>query len=172
MLEKLTAKDFEAVFQIMENSFPSDEYRNCEEQRRLFYDPRYCVYGERDSFGAIIAFIATWIFDKFVFVEHFAVDGRFRGHGKGSDMLKELLHSCNIPICLEVELPENDVAARRIEFYKRNGFCLNEYEYVQPPFSEDKKSIPLMIMTSSHKIDRETFENIKSVLYKEVYGVK
>ena len=74
-------------------------------------------------------------------------------------------------ICLEVELPENDIARRRIGFYTRNGFSLNEYHYIQPPMSAGKNPVPLLIMTTGGAVDEKKFEYIKDKLYEKVYNV-
>ncbi|MCI8448180.1 MAG: hypothetical protein HFH30_07230, partial [Eubacterium sp.] len=74
-------------------------------------------------------------------------------------------------ICLEVELPENDLAKRRIRFYERNGFFLNQYPYVQPSISKGRSPIPLLIMTSGQPVSEKIFQEIKSTLYEYVYGV-
>ena len=74
--------------------------------------------------------------------------------------------------CLEVEPPTEEMAKRRIEFYKRIGFVLNEYPYMQPSLGEGKNPIPLMIMSYKEPLTKESFENIRKVLYREVYKVE
>ena len=169
-MEKLGVKDFDEIFAIMEKSFPSDEHRPYEEQKALFSKERYTVYGERKE-GKLQGFLATWHFDDFLFIEHFAVDSNLRGGGIGSRMLKELVEKQTVPTCLEVELPENELSRRRIGFYQRGGFFYNEYEYIQPPISKGKMPLPLRIMSSGKTISETEFETIRAVLYKEVYGV-
>ena len=85
-------------------------------------------------------------------------------------MLSSLVAAQKRPYCLEVELPETDMARRRIGFYMRNGFFLNEYDYIQPPISKGRLPVPLRIMTSGGRITQADFEKIRTVLYKEVYG--
>lgn len=155
--------DLDAIYKIMEESFPEDERRPYDEQRALLLDSRYSIYEEDGGF------IATWEFDEFVFVEHFAVDKNKRNSGLGGKMLKEFLELSHKPICLEVEMPDTEIAKRRISFYERNGFFLNEYDYFQPPISKGKKIVPLMIMTSGEKVTKEVFEKIRNTLYKEIY---
>ena len=57
-------------------------------------------------------------------------------------------------ICLEVELPETEMAARRIGFYERNGFYYNDYFYMQPPIAEGRNAIPLRLMTTGRSAGR------------------
>lgn len=165
MIEKMKKEDFDRVYAIMEQSFPTDERRPYDEQKALLDIPEYAIYVT----PLVNAFIATWEFDRFVFVEHFAVTSDCRNTGLGSRMLSEFLEKQNKTVCLEVELPDTDLAKRRIGFYERNGFFLNEYEYFQPPISSGKQIIPLGIMTSCGKADQVTFDRIRNILYKEVY---
>ena len=173
MLIALEKNDFENVYSIMEDSFCTDEFRPYLEQYELLEKTNYKIYVLKDyCTKSVKAFIALWQFKDFCFIEHFAVDRKYRGEGIGSMIIKEITKMRKCPICLEVEPPKTDVAKKRIEFYEQNGFCLNNYSYIQPPISENRKAIPLLIMTSSAKISEETFEYYKSVLYEKVYGVE
>ena len=77
-MEQININDFEGVFEIMDQSFPQDERRKKEEQRALFSVPEYKVFVRREG-GKIIAFIAVWEFERFLYVEHFAVSPKKRG---------------------------------------------------------------------------------------------
>lgn len=170
-MELLKKEQFDSLYHLMEVSFPIDEYRTYEEQKELFDDPRYRVYVLRDE-EEIKAFIALWEFATFYFIEHFAVNPKFRNAGLGSAILKELTGELTKAVCLEVEPPAEEMARRRIGFYERNGFFLNEYPYSQPPISEGRKEIPLQIMTSEGRVSREQFGEIKHTLYREVYHLE
>lgn len=173
MLKKLQAQNFDEVYSIMEEAFPIDERRPYEEQKALLSREAYCIYilQNTDS-DEIKAFITVYRFPKFAYVEHFATNRKFRNQGLGAVVLKELSGLLSCGICLEVELPETEIAKRRIAFYKRNGFYLNEFSYMQPPISMGKRAIPLLIMTSGGRVTQGEFEKIKSVLYQNVYGIK
>lgn len=170
MIEKIKENDFDAVFEIMEGSFPPDERRPYEEQKALLSEGGFGIYVERDA--AIKGFLAVWRFCDFGYIEHFAVDPRFRNGGIGSRMLQEAVALLGGSVCLEVEPPLNELAHRRIEFYRRNGFVLNDYSYVQPPISKGKSAIPLAIMTHGHAIARDVFIHYRDVLYHRVYKCK
>lgn len=170
-LKRINKEDFSSFFSLMENSFPSIERRSREGQKNLFKENSYKVFGHKDSSGNVIAFIATWEFENFIFIEHFAVDNKLRGNGLGSYMIKELLEECKKPIFLEVEEPENDLAARRIKFYKRLGFNLNHFDYLQPPLQKEHVHLPLKVMSYPSKVDGEKFNKFKSQVYNKVYKV-
>lgn len=169
MTEKLKIQHFDIIYDLMKKSFPNDEYRTYDEQKALLNNPLYSVYVLYEKEQLIKAFISVWEFDDFAYIEHFAVSPEFRNGGTGSKMLKELLDLTKKTTCLEVEPPENEINRRRIGFYERNNFFFNEYPYIQPPMSEGKKPVPLFIMTSGGKIDKNTFEHIKTTLYSQVY---
>ena len=169
MLERMRQDEHDAVYRLMLASFPRDELRSCEDQRALLCEPTYHPYVMHGEGGEVIALMTVWELEEVVFLEHFAVSPTLRGGGLGSRLLGELIERYAKPICLEVERPETDVARRRIEFYRRNGFYLNGYDYEQPAYGTDRASVPLLIMTTGGEIDIAAFERIRNSLYREVY---
>ena len=163
MLQRINETNFPEIYRIMQASFSDDEYRPYDEQLTLFEEPEYRIY------YMPAGFLAVWEFESFIYIEHFAVDPALRNSGTGSAMLQELVKQYQKPICLEVELPEDELTRRRIGFYERNGFVFNEYPYIQPPISKGKSPVPLRIMTYGSAITQDTFEEMKRVLYQRVY---
>lgn len=169
IIKRLNKGDFSAMFNIMSKSFPLDEYRPEKEQLSLFSDERYGVFALYLD-QKLSGFLSAWELENFTYFEHFAVDEALRGGGLGSELLNAAVSlSRGGRVCLEVEPPDTDIAARRIGFYKRNGFSLNDYFYLQPPISEGRHAIPLKIMTTRGEISKIEFEKIKKTLYAEVY---
>lgn len=169
MVRKIVKKEFDKLYELMQDSFPFDEYRNRNEQFALFEQDCFSAFGLFSEQGDLNAFITLWNFSDFAFIEHFAVKKQLRGCGVGSKFLTEIISVANKRVCLEVELPKTEIAKRRIGFYERNKFYLNNYPYVQPPISEGKKIVPLMIMTTGGKISEKTFRKIRDNLYLKVY---
>ena len=169
-LETLTERDFDSVWEIMEESFPRDERRSREAQRKILDVSWYHLYGYR-AHGELMAFLAVWEFDTFLFVEHFAVRKSCRNGGLGAVLLTQLTTQSRKPVILEVELPTGELEARRIAFYERNGFYYNDYFYMQPPIAEGRNAIPLRLMTTGGPLDEEEFSRMQRLLYKNVYGV-
>ena len=163
MLQRINETDFPEIYRIMQASFSDDEYRPYDEQLALFEEPEYRIY------YMPAGFLAVWEFESFIYIEHFAVDPALRNSGTGSALLQELVKQYQKPICLEVELPEDELTRRRIGFYERNGFVFNEYPYIQPPISKGKSPVPLRIMTYRSEITREEFQKMKEILYRRVY---
>lgn len=170
MLKRMDIGDFDAVFDIMCEAFPYDERRAKEAEYALLSNPDFCIYVYKDDeIGNIKGFISIYDFQEFCFLEHFAIAKEYRGHGIGSKILSEISALYN-NIVFEVEPPTTDQAVKRIAFYERNGFVLNDYPYIQPPICEGRAQVPLMIM-SSNALDTDTYEKAKSTLYSKVYHV-
>lgn len=170
MLVPIKSGEFDRVWEIMEASFPVDERRPLDDQRAVMDDPDYTVYVSHDEHGKIEGFISVWMLDDIAYVEHFAVAPECRGGGLGSRMLRKTAELTGGKLlCLEVEPPKTDIARRRIAFYERNGFYLNDYDYEQPAYAPDRAAVPLCIMTCHGGIDRTTFEHLRDTLYRRVY---
>lgn len=171
MLFKMHEEEFEQVFDLMVEAFPVDERRTFDEQKELLCNPVFDIYVFKDDEKSEIkGFISIYRFEKFAYVEHFAVNPKYRNLGLGHEILSNLT-ACFSRLLLEVEVPETEQAKRRIGFYERNGFYLNDYPYIQPPISKSTNPIPLLLMTTGGKLTRNEYNEAKSTLYKGVYKV-
>lgn len=159
--------------QLLIDSFPADEYRELPELRKYtdtiphFYNN--IILEDHKPIGLI----TYWNLDDFYYIEHFAIDPEQRNGGYGKKVLEHLKEVVNHhPIVLEVELPEEELAQRRINFYKRHGYSLWEKEYFQPPYKTGDNPLPMYLMVSGN-LDMDTdFDKVKSKIHKNVYGVK
>lgn len=159
---------FDAVFSLMDRSFPSNEHRVRDRQRALLGEPAYAVLtGERE--GKILAFMGVWEFDEFRFIEHFAVDPALRGQGIGGEMLRAYLSRDTRRVVLEVELPNTDFAVRRIGFYQRMGLTLSDFPYTQPPLNPGDEWLPLLLMSSGGALTDAEAAAVRDTLYRVVY---
>lgn len=157
---------------LYEKSFPEEERRDSHE----WHD--YWLNRERFSIDAILTdgdvfagFISYWQFDDFIYVEHFALSPTLRGNGIGGKVLEHFISQFQTrPILLEVEEPCNEIATRRIAFYKRHHFTLLPNPYLQPPYQPGGSSVPLHIMCTMPQVVKAKFDQLVSVLQREVYG--
>ena len=148
-IERMRPEDFDVVFRLLARSFPAGERRDKAGQRALLADSAYQIDILRAPSGGVQALMASWDFGGFVFFEHFAVDPACRNGGIGGQMLDALLARFDKPACLEAELPETELAARRIGFYERHGFTVNaDYPYFQPALTPGGSPIPLHLLTT------------------------
>ncbi|WP_316245760.1 GNAT family N-acetyltransferase [Paenibacillus senegalimassiliensis] len=162
---------FERVYAIMEASFPPSERRTYDGQAELLANAYYRLMTKENQAGQLIAFLAAWEFQEFRFVEHLATEPSARGGGIGKQLMNELLGQADTPVLLEVELPNTEWAQRRIGFYQRLGFYLNEFNYVQPPLQPGEGPVPLKIMSFPHPLSADEFNHAKAVIHREVYRV-
>ena len=156
-IERMRPEDFDAVFRLLSQSFPAGERRDTAGQRALS--------------GGVQALMALWDFDDFVFFEHFAVDPACRNGGIGGQMLDALLARYDKPACLEAELPETELAARRIGFYERHGFTVNaDYSYFQPALAPGGSPIPLYLLTTGGARTPSELRAMETLVHTRVYG--
>ena len=98
-------------------AFPSCERRDTNEWLdclSIVPNNPYVLFGIYLS-QDFIGFISCWIFNTFVYAEHFAVKQTARGNGIGAStisLVKE--HFGNTPIVLEAEPPYDEMSKRRI----------------------------------------------------------
>jgi ribosomal protein S18 acetylase RimI-like enzyme len=170
-LELLQKQDFLAVYQIMNEAFPACERRTYDKALQLLDNPLYSIFTFKNPENRIESFIASWEFEHFKFIEHFAVASHSRGTGIGSQMLLTYLQLDQKPVILEVEDLNTVPAKRRITFYERLGFKLTDFGYMQPALQDTSTHLPLKIMSFPIKIKTKDFLNIKKELYSNVYGM-
>ena len=170
-LKKFNTSDFDNFFELMEEAFPSIERRNYEDQKELLDEIEYEIIVNKNEKQSINAFLANWKFNEFNFIEHFAVAKELRGHGLGSLMLKDYLSKSNKLIFLEVELPQDKTSIKRLEFYERLGFYLNDFYYLQPPMQKQYDFLPLKVMSYPRAVDNSEFIKFKNIVYDKVYKV-
>lgn len=170
MLSKVTNDGFDAVYKIMEESFPQNEIRSFYGQQALLGNADYSLFVLREN-GQTLGFIAVWELCDFVFVEHFAISEKHRGRGLGTAMLSEIKSMFSVPLVLEVEPPVDTKTRKRIAFYEHNGFVYHDFYYVQPAMEEGREEVELKVM-STQKLDMNGFEKVRNVLYKSIYNVQ
>lgn len=169
---KMPEKTFAELYDIMEYSFPKDERRDRDEQRKIAKKTAFGVMTAEEN-GAVIGFMTFWALSGCVYIEHFAIARELRGKGLGSEMIKRFCERFDgRRIVLEAEPPElNEIAARRVGFYNRLGFVLNGYSYRQPPYRKDGNPVELKIMSLGKPLSEDDFRDAKRLLYSDVYGV-
>lgn len=173
MLTRMETDEFDRFYEILKESFPTDEYRSYRKQKKLLENRYYRIFKDNDKKGEIRGVIATFEFPDFSFVEHLAVQKAYRNQGIGEKLLQNFCKYTNRSVVLEVELPNSELNKRRIAFYRRCGFSFHNYDYVQPSIDSGRNPIPLALMTypQEDKVEAE-LDFYKTSLYREVYGLK
>ena len=173
--KRITTSDIE-YYDFMENllktAFPKEEYRELNDLKRytdsvdIFYNN---IILENDT---PVGFITYWNFEDFYYAEHFAIDPGLRNGGYGKKVLEALCKTLEQPIVLEVEHPTEEMAERRINFYKRQGFKLWENDYKQPPYRKGDNFLPMYLMINGDLSIQGDYLRVKERIYKDVYGVQ
>lgn len=164
-------KYFADVESLYVEAFPADERRDIEAFRQIAAcNPAFAVdvfVGDNEEF---LGFFTTWTWDDLRYGEHFAVRQDRRGGGIGSKALQAVIADDPRPLILEVELPDNDMARRRIGFYERNGLRLwDAIPYVQPPYDAERNALPMLLMTAGD-IQLSPDDPRVERLLRDVYG--
>ncbi|MBR6737607.1 MAG: GNAT family N-acetyltransferase [Clostridia bacterium] len=166
-LIKITKESANRFILELKNNFPLNELREDCDTLKLFSNPNYQPYYLEEN-GSLVGFVALWKLKPCYFIEHFAVFDDYKNKGYGTKALN-LIIKTHKNLILEVEEPLDKLKARRIEFYKRNGFILNDFEYYQPPYRSSDEPTPLKIMSTFSVASN--FSKLKSELYKTVYEI-
>ena len=86
--------------------------------------------------------------------------------------MKQFMALCDLPVVLEVEIPVEEMSKRRIGFYERLGYVLDNHVYYQPPYRLGEEFLEMRLMTYGNIDLQDAFEEVKSCIHRYVYGVK
>ena len=129
----------------------------------------YCILDDEAPIGLTM----LWYLDDFNYGEYLAIDKKLRGKNYGSEVLTKILDMLKDKlIVIEVEPYElNEIAKKRIDWYKRFGLILAEYDYDMPCIDKDNKisTMKMRIMTSRAIKSKEEHDKITKILYDKVY---
>lgn len=156
----------------MHSAFPEDERRDDGAQRRNVdsNEKMQCLLIKDGDVN--VGFITVWKLPCGVtYIEHFAIADDLRHSGYGTLSLSELTVAGYDKLILEVEMPSTAESVRRIAFYEKNGLTLWSKPYIQPPYSSDKQSLSMRIMTLGSGSD-QIIESAVAEIYKYVYDVE
>lgn len=147
---------FDEAWRLCESAFPVMERRELSLHRQLLNHPLYRP-DVAVSEGRVVGLLFSWNFGSCRFVEHLAVDAQRRGNGLGRRMMHEYLSRGAGPVVLEVELPTDDESRRRIGFYQRLGFMLNDFDYRQLPMRRGGVWVDLKVMSAPGLLTESQF---------------
>ncbi|TWV15506.1 GNAT family N-acetyltransferase [Bacteroidaceae bacterium HV4-6-C5C] len=173
-LQRITqtqGSSYEYIERLIIESFPAEEYRELDELRdytrtkSIFYNN--LIIDRQNPVGMV----SYWTFDRFYYIEHFAIDPKQRNEGYGKQAISHLKDIFDRPIVLEVEPPTLEISKRRIGFYKRQGFTLWDTPYQQPPYRLDGDFLPMQLMVSGMLSCEKDYPGVKTCLYNNVYGI-
>ena len=168
--ENVTEKTFKEVYEKMETAFPVEE-------RRDFMDQKECLKEKCFNFFRIIenntdvGFVSLWLFENFIFIEHLAIDENKRSGGYGTKTIEHIKNLFKKPIILEAEAPETEQQIKRIRFYERLGFKVNNLYYEQPSYHSGE-GVPLKILSYPDYLSDKEFNEFLTTTREFVYKIK
>lgn len=151
-------------------AFPVFEQRTGEQQEYAFSCSQYRLTAYTDN-GQFIGFIAYWIFDTYIYIEHFAVDTVLRGKGYGSRILNDFVVGNPKTVLLEIDPVVDEVSAARLRFYRRCGFYENEFPHIHPPYRIGCSGHSLVVLSGGRKISGEEYDRFAEDLKVQVMGI-
>ena len=168
-LKPVTDENFSLVYKRLIDAFPYEERRDEADEKKCFLKSQFnfCeITDENESVGLIV----FWVFNKFLFVEHIAINKEIRSKGYGSKTFELLKTQYNLPIILEAESPETEMQKKRIRFYENLGFKVNSYSYTQPSY-HNEESVPLMVLSFPQLLSESEFDAFFRETREVVYEV-
>ena len=118
-----------------------------------------------------LGLLTTWHFEKFIYIEHFAIDPNLRSQGYGTEAINTFIQEQDKPIILEAEPPTDDITRRRIRFYERCGLTLYDFPYIQPAYTPESNPVELRLMGTLDTNDTP-LTLVSKILHREVYGIE
>ncbi len=182
MLQKISATETKLIDKILDiyiDSFPKDERRPVNEWLNILHNNnQFTLYGVIIE-HEIAGFITSWdLTPEIVYIEHFAISKNMRGKNIGSRIITQFIKETKSKsIILEVEIPElatekeeKNIRESRIKFYERLGFILQSFNYEQPSYHGDNKTISLKLMEYGEGILSDNYIPIRNKMYNEIYN--
>lgn len=167
-LRPVTKENFSSVYKRLIDAFPYEERRDEADEQKCFLKSQFNFCEITDD-GESVGLIVFWVFERFLFIEHIAINKEIRSKGYGSKTIGLIKSKFNLPIILEAEAPETEMQKKRIKFYENLGFKLNSYDYTQPSY-HNAESVPLLVLSFPEILSEnefcEFFKTTRSVVYE------
>ncbi len=153
-------------YNLYEFAFPEVERRSEDSLIKTLNNPIFHpnIILEDNHFVGLFNY---WEFNTFFYLEHFAISPEKRNLGIGKVVLKQFQKDKTL--VLECELPLDDSSKRRIQFYSKLGFNAFPFTYMQPPYSNDKEPIELLLLINNSNLNKSSFLEISSTIAQSVY---
>ncbi len=164
-IKNSTHKDFDLAWSLYENAFPQEERRRRVQQEQIMPLVHYhfeLIFDKKVFVGILL----WWQLEGMRYIEHLATLPERRGQNYGKRIMNSFIKRNLSPIILEVEKPESELQQRRVGFYQRLGFALNDHTYHYPPYTIGDIEIPLKIMSYPRSISLAEMNHFQALLNK------
>lgn len=154
---------------LYEEAFPEEERRDIAQLKELLQTEPAMYFNAVRYAGELAGLFVYWDFGSFYYLEHLAVFAEMRNKKIGQKILdwtREHLQGVRI---LEVEPAETEMATRRINYYRRNGYLILDKTYHQPSYRNDGGEFPLWIMGNRTEDPESLKQQIQTIKEKVYY---
>ncbi|RXQ92160.1 N-acetyltransferase [Ancylomarina salipaludis] len=162
---------FDRAWALYKEAFPLNERRLLKSQTSIMCHPNYHFEVILQD-ACFLGILFWWGFDDLRFIEHFAILPECRQKGYGERLLEGFKQNDSRPVILEVERPTGEIEQRRIQFYERLGFVLNQHYYEQPAYQEEGQPMQLLLMSYPLGISDEDMAHFIKDYHPIIYGLK
>lgn len=159
----------EKLIPLYEEAFPLEERRSIGQLKRMIGKTENMFFNAIVLDENLCGLFVFWNFEKFSYLEHFAIYPHLRNKKIGKQVLDYLAENLPGLRLLEVEpAVDDEMAVRRVEYYRRNGYKVLDNNYMQPSYHAHEDACPLWIMGNA---DADPFslsgyiEQIKEEVY-------
>lgn len=159
---------FEEAWRIYNDNFPHEERRTMAHQETALRDER-CHFELFTEGGKSVGIACYWIFDEYLYVEHLAIDKAAQGGGYGTKLLDFFKKESPGLVILEIEPIIDEITERRLRFYERFGFRMNDHNHILPQYHDDAPcDMEMILMTYPTTIDDRQFDQFVKELHEVV----
>ena len=169
-LKNTSDNDFHKAWKLYEDAFPLEERRSLSAQVSILKKDNYNFDVLNDG-KQFIGFILWWDFETYRYIDHFATVKTQRNKGFGKLILTQFMSNNEKPILLEVDLPTSLINKRRIKFYERLGYKLNQHYYEIPQIEEDQAPFQLLIMSYPNPIYSVDLEQFVKKCHPVIFNI-
>ena len=169
-IRPVTEENFSPLYKRLIDAFPYEERRDEADEKKCFLKPQFNFCEITDN-GEGVGLIVFWVFERFLFIEHIAVNKEIRSKGYGSKAIELIKAKYALPIILEAEAPGTEMQKKRIKFYEKLGFKINSYDYTQPSY-HNGDGVPLLVLSFPKLLDENEFDEFFKATRKAVYGIE
>jgi len=146
---------FQEAWDIYEESFPKEEKRTLQEQIKLLEKDTYTMAGHIEN-NTLVSILFYWRIDSYTYLEHFAINSKLRGQNYGSKILKQFILK-NENIILEIEPIIDEMTQKRLSFYEKFNFVVNQHIHFQVPFRENSEDLKLLLLTQNSVLSKDEY---------------
>lgn len=166
---RINSKDdkyFNDAMKIYQTSFPIFEQRTMKNQIEVLENKEYysTIICENNI---LIGLLFYWKYGKYTYIEHLAISPSLRGQNYGSKILKIFCED-NKNIILEIDNPIDEISIKRLKFYSKIGFKLQNFQHIHPPYRKGYEGHNLKIMSFNRDLSKEEYDAFNVFLKTKV----